>query len=164
VDSVKVSFRSANPRNNQRIEGTFLTVDRLEDDGSWRTVYIDGDWCTRFIWKGGLGHFGISFAEIIWDVPSETPQGLYRICHFGTRKTLLGDSESAFFHIPDWLLSNVVGSHAIGLLLQLARQVLSLSESLRHTLGYDLSRSRYKDFEGCTKTFLITIQHERPQN
>ena len=159
VDSVKVSFHSANPRNNQRIESTFLTVDFLEDDGSWQTVYVDGDWCTKFIWKGGaVTYLGVSFAEIVWDVPSEVPQGLYRICHFGTRKTLLGDAENAFFHVPDWLISNSVGSLAVGLLVQLARQTVLLSEYVRRQLGFDLSRSRYKDFEGCSKTFLVRKQ------
>lgn len=157
---MKVSFRSANPRNNQRIEGTFLTVDRLNDDGSWQTVYVDGDWCTKYIWRGGFGYLGVSFAEIVWDIGSETLQVLYRICHYGTRKTLIGTSESMLLHLPDWVVSNCVGSVAVGLMIQLARQITLLSESLRLKLGYDLSRSRYHDFEGCTKTFLVHSQQE----
>eukprot|EP00521_Asterionellopsis_glacialis_P018528 CAMPEP_0195296218 /NCGR_PEP_ID=MMETSP0707-20130614/18994_1 /TAXON_ID=33640 /ORGANISM="Asterionellopsis glacialis, Strain CCMP134" /LENGTH=751 /DNA_ID=CAMNT_0040357659 /DNA_START=41 /DNA_END=2293 /DNA_ORIENTATION=- len=65
-DNVFVSFRSANPRNNQRIEGTFLTVEKQDESGKWQTLYVDGDWCTKFYWKGGVGHFGESFAEITW--------------------------------------------------------------------------------------------------
>jgi neutral ceramidase len=50
--SVVVSFRSASPRNDHRIEGTFLTVDILDEYGHWQTLYVDGDWCTKLIWKG----------------------------------------------------------------------------------------------------------------
>ena len=44
-DEVSVTFRSANPRNNRRLEGPFLTVDMLNDSGDWQTLYKDGDWC-----------------------------------------------------------------------------------------------------------------------
>jgi len=151
---VKVTFRSANPRNNQRIEGTFLTVDHLDDDGAWKTVYVDGDWCTKYVHRGSA-FTGASFADIIWDVPTKTPQGLYRVCHYGTRKRLLGFSETSLFHVPDWLITNLVGSFAGGLLVQLARESASISRSVRHYISHYLSRTRYKDFEGCSKTFLV---------
>lgn len=151
---MKVTFRSANPRNNQRIEGTFLTVDHLEDDGSWKTVYVDGDWCTKYVHRGS-SFTGVSFADIIWNVPAETPQGLYRVCHYGTRKRLLGFTGSSFFHVPDWVLTNLVGSIGGGLLLQLAREASTLSETVRQSISRYLSRTRYKDFEGCSKTFLV---------
>lgn len=153
-DTVKVTFRSANPRNNQRLEGTFLTVDHLEDDGSWKTVFVDGDWCTKYVHRGN-SLTGVSFADILWDIPSETPQGLYRVCHYGTRKRLLGVSEASFFHVPDWLLTNLSGSYAGGLLLQLARETAALSRHVRQRISHYLSRTRYKDFEGCSTTFLV---------
>lgn len=39
-DDVIVSFNSANPRNNQRIEGSYLTVDRLNSSGNWSVEYV----------------------------------------------------------------------------------------------------------------------------
>lgn len=149
-----MTFRSATPRNNQRLEGTFLTVDHLEDDGSWKTVFVDGDWCTKYVHRGS-SLTGISFADIIWDVPQETPQGLYRVCHYGTRKRLLGFSEASLFHVPDWLITNVVGSYAVGMLLQLARESAVLSQRVGQRIRHYLLRTRYKDFEGCSKTFLV---------
>lgn len=38
---------SGHPRNNPMAGGSFLTVERLEDDESWTTVATDADWETR---------------------------------------------------------------------------------------------------------------------
>ena len=45
------SFRSANPRNNQRLGGTFLAVQTLTSAGQWTNVAVDGDWETKFHWE-----------------------------------------------------------------------------------------------------------------
>lgn len=52
----------------------------------------------------------------LWD-PASVPISVYQVGQLFilsvpgklNRKTLLGGSENAFFHIPDWLLSNSVG-------------------------------------------------------
>jgi len=152
TDTVHVSFRSANPRNNQRIEGTFMTVDHhLEEDGSWKTLYVDGDWCTKYVWKSDVvGLFGISFAEMYWQIPSDATPGTYRICHEGTRKTLIGDVEWLAFYAPDWWLLETFGSMAAGLLAQGIKLLGSLSGSIeRWQFGY-------KDFYGCSSSFVVT--------
>lgn len=90
---VEVTFHSANPRNNQRLEGTYLEVQRKTSAGMWLTVAEDGDWSTKFHWWGGpvdplelaLAH--TSQARISWQVMPETARGLYRICHMGDHKT-----------------------------------------------------------------------------
>jgi len=153
-DNVFVSFRSANPRNNQRIEGTFLTVEKQDESGKWQTLYVDGDWCTKFYWKGGVGHFGESFAEITWDIPSESPKGLYRICHQGTRKTIIGDATTSYFSAPDWLLSNIMGSKAIHLAWEAYKLGFRFSEKIRYLTG-TMVGARYKDFSGCSRSFLV---------
>ncbi len=100
-DRVKATFRSANPRHNQRIEGTYLTVDKLnESNGIWETLYVDGDWCTEFHWNGGIQYWSQSFVDIVWEIPREVSVGLYRVCHYGTRKTMLGGILSSLFVIP----------------------------------------------------------------
>ena len=154
-DQVFASFRSANPRNNQRIEDTFLSVDRLgPDNGDWTTVYVDGDWCTKYYWKGGTVSLGVSFAEITWDIPPETEQGLYRICHYGTRKTLMGETGEAFLRVPDWVITNNSGSFVVSAILHTARLLRSATHFFERTMD-SWGWSRYKDFSGCSKTFLV---------
>lgn len=156
-DTVFVSFRSANPRNNQRIEGTFLTVDKVDDKGSWRTLFVDGDWCTKFVWKGGFGYFGVSFAEMHWEIPEEVTPGIYRMCHYGTRKTLLANFEDLFLHSPDFLSSNGVLSSGLGVVVNAIKYAVSITPSLRRWFG-QVSNSRLKDFSGCSQSFLVHQQ------
>jgi neutral ceramidase len=159
-ETVHVSFRSANPRNNQRIEGTFLTVDRLQDDGSWKTMYVDGDWCTKYIWKPleDIGTtLGISFAEVYWDIPLHEEQGIFRICHYGTRKTWIGDLEWMYFHIPDCMSTDLFGSMAAGLALQGVRFFSRTLDSFGMMVeSWMDSVGRKKDFQGCSRSFLVS--------
>lgn len=45
---VKVRFAGANPRNDLRLEGTYLKVERLTDEAKqqWQVVAVDGNWET----------------------------------------------------------------------------------------------------------------------
>lgn len=155
-DTVFVSFRSANPRNNQRIEGTFLTVDHLLDDGSWKTLYVDGDWCTKYVWKSDVDILGVSFAEIYWTIPLNAQQGIYRICHDGTRRTLFGDLNWIAYHTPDWWAFDMFGSMAAGILAQLVRLFARLSDSFADALS-SWEVGHLKDFHGCSRSFLVTV-------
>lgn len=38
---------AGHPRNNPSAGGSFLVVERLEDDESWTTVATDADWDTK---------------------------------------------------------------------------------------------------------------------
>ena len=152
--TVGVSFRSANPRNNPHIESTFLTVDTLDDSGKWRTLYVDGDWCTKYHWKGGLSYFGESFADIYWNIPQSTSQGLYRICHYGTRKTILGDLEAIALRWSNWLATTVVGTPSLAWTLSIIQLTALISHRMKEWLG-NLEKFRLKDFQGCSKTFLV---------
>ena len=88
LDTVIVKFRSANPRNNQRANGSYLavqyevtqelgtlkrnfnsaaeflgmkTVDKFETE--WKNVALDGDWETKFHWVNVIDDplaFGVS--------------------------------------------------------------------------------------------------------
>ncbi|XP_077987550.1 putative neutral ceramidase C [Glandiceps talaboti] len=49
-DRVNVTFQAGNPRNDLKLEDTYLEVQRSHDLVNWETVYTDGDWCTRFYW------------------------------------------------------------------------------------------------------------------
>jgi neutral ceramidase len=155
-DTVVASFRSANPRNYQELGKTFLTVEYLHDDSSWETVFNDGDWCTRYYWKSTTDLPGVSFAEISWDIPPETPQGIYRICHYGSRRTLLGDFERTLLHAPDWWTFDGFGSIAIGVAFQFAKASQYFSDLVWMALD-GVDRSSTKDFSGCTQGFLVQI-------
>lgn len=91
-EQVSVTFHSANPRNDQRIQSTFLSVDRQEGH-RWVTVAVDGDWETKYSWKAGpedplnIGLAGQSESTITWNIPEDASNGTYRICHYGAHKT-----------------------------------------------------------------------------
>jgi neutral ceramidase len=154
-DTVLVSFRSANPRNNLRLGDTFLTVDSLDHKGQWQTIYVDSDWCTRFHWKGGCEYWGTSFAEISWNIPDDTPQGLYRICHRGTRKTFLGQAEEALYRAPASVTTDLMGSYAVTMILQLLKLSVHFSRTLMQSVERAMAFARTSDFEGCSRTFLV---------
>jgi len=86
-DVVSVKFQSGNPRNNRRLQGTFLTVDLQVNASSWKTVATDGDWNTKFTWKHSTLLSPESHAYIEWVIPADVQAGTYRVCHLGDRKS-----------------------------------------------------------------------------
>ncbi|TEB38006.1 Neutral/alkaline nonlysosomal ceramidase [Coprinellus micaceus] len=88
-DKVSAQFVGANPRNNLRLEGTFLTVDRLEN-GQWRTVRSDSHPSTTYQWKRVNTITGTSTVTISWTIESGTPAGTYRLSYFGDSKPFIG--------------------------------------------------------------------------
>lgn len=153
-DSVVVSFRSANPRNYNNLGETFLTIEQLQNDSTWTTIFNDGDWCTRFYWKSTIDLPGVSFAEITWDIPPEIPQGIYRICHYGARTTLLGDISWTLFHAPDWWTLDGFGSMAAGALFQAVKVLQYFSDLVRLSFA-GLNDPSVKAFHGCSQSFLV---------
>ncbi|CAG5114790.1 unnamed protein product, partial [Candidula unifasciata] len=87
---VTVKFVSANPRNDLKTNDTFLAVENLAGPGNWQVKYTDAHWDTRFKWIRTSTILGHSEAEITWQIPANQMSGLYRIRHFGTRKSLFG--------------------------------------------------------------------------
>jgi neutral ceramidase len=96
-DSAVAVFHSANPRNDQRIQDTYLTVEKEGKLGVFHTVAVDGDWETKFHWTSGkedvenIGLSGVSRAQITWAIPDTASTGTYRICHHGNRKMALNE-------------------------------------------------------------------------
>nr|WBW70150.1 venom protein [Lampona murina] len=88
-ETVTVTFVSGHPRNDLMLEGTFLTVDRLNPNtGNWTTVATDADWETRFHWTRTNMVLGHSEAKVTWDIPEDIKPGTYRIQHFGHSKSI----------------------------------------------------------------------------
>jgi neutral ceramidase len=104
-ETVKVTFQGANPRNNQRIEDSFLSVElqtTVAGKNVYKTVANDADWSTKFHWKAAPDHpldFAVkkeSTVTIDWTIPKETVAGTYRICYHGDHKTAKGSKVIPF--------------------------------------------------------------------
>ncbi|EKM60398.1 uncharacterized protein PHACADRAFT_167760 [Phanerochaete carnosa HHB-10118-sp] len=93
-DTVSARFVGANPRNNLRLEETFLTVDQLMN-GQWISVRSDSHPSTRFEWLRTSTTFGYSTVNISWTIEDITAPGTYRLTYLGDAKSL-GGSISPF--------------------------------------------------------------------
>merc|ERR1711957_536954 len=86
--TVSVTYRGANPRNNLRLQGTFLTVEREGGSSGWTIVASDSNWETKFRWKSTNPPIA-SYSEVTveWTIPSQTQSGTYRVCYIGDWKS-----------------------------------------------------------------------------
>jgi neutral ceramidase len=81
--TAKVIFWGAHPKNNLRIQGTFLEVQRKESD-KWITIFTDRDPCTIYKWNRDF--IANSKITIMWNIPADTKPGEFRIVHYGDSK------------------------------------------------------------------------------
>ncbi|KAF2223987.1 Neutral/alkaline nonlysosomal ceramidase [Elsinoe ampelina] len=87
--AIEVSFQAANPRNDVRLEGTFVAVERFsEHTGVWYSVRDDSDWSVVFGWERTSTLLGTSIVTVRWEL------GRYRIKYHGDAKSLGGDFEA----------------------------------------------------------------------
>lgn len=83
-EKVEVSFYGAHPKNDLRIEDTYLRVEKFSSN-QWETAYTDRDFCTYFRWeREGLAK---SIITIEWNIPLNQIPGIYRIRYFGNWKS-----------------------------------------------------------------------------
>jgi len=92
---VTASFVGACPRNNLRLEGTFMTVDQ-QVAGGWKTVRTDSHDSTIFEWKRDNLVLGYSTTTLSWAIEDGTPAGTYRLTYYGDWKNGLGGKITAF--------------------------------------------------------------------
>ncbi|KDR69911.1 hypothetical protein GALMADRAFT_255768 [Galerina marginata CBS 339.88] len=92
-DTVSALFVGANPRNNLRLEGTFLTVDQLVS-GQWKSVRTDSHPSTVYRWTRVSTILGTSSVNVSWTIESGTPAGTYRLSYFGDSKPFIGSISS----------------------------------------------------------------------
>jgi neutral ceramidase len=90
--TVRVKFWGANPRNDLRIQGSFLEVQRRSPEGSWTAVLYDWDWETVFHWERYPcpGAAACSLITVEWRLPPDVEPGTYRILHRGKRRAADG--------------------------------------------------------------------------
>jgi neutral ceramidase len=86
---VNATFVGANPRNNLRLEGTFLAVEQLVGT-TWTTVRDDNDWFLVYTWVRKDGLIGTSEVTASWETESYSIPGTYRIRYNGDAKALGG--------------------------------------------------------------------------
>ncbi|HWN68118.1 MAG TPA: neutral/alkaline non-lysosomal ceramidase N-terminal domain-containing protein [Haliangium sp.] len=82
--TARAVFWGGHPKNNLKIQGTFLEVQR-NVSGVWTTVARDWDPETRYIWqRDGIAN---SKVTIEWDIPQSATPGQYRLVHSGHWKS-----------------------------------------------------------------------------
>jgi len=91
--TVSAQFVGANPRNNLRLEGTFLSVEHLVSS-NWEVVRSDSHPSTKYRWTRINGLFGTSSVNISWTIEPGTPSGAYRLVYFGDSKPFIGSISS----------------------------------------------------------------------
>lgn len=84
--TVQAVFVTAHPKNNLRINGTYMEVQR-KVNGRWQRVLSDFDFETRYRWKRTNWINGESQAILEWDIPADAPTGEYRFVHHGDSKS-----------------------------------------------------------------------------
>lgn len=87
--NITATFVSANPRNDLRLESTYMEIQMrdAEDAEAWHTVRTDGHHSTTLRWTQMSTTRGTSQMEIGWQVEAGTAPGMYRMVHFGSSKT-----------------------------------------------------------------------------
>ncbi|KAF8526003.1 Neutral/alkaline nonlysosomal ceramidase [Hysterangium stoloniferum] len=93
-DTVSVEFVGANPRNNLRLEETYLSVEQIVNQ-QWEVVRSDSHPSTTFQWKRINSILATSTVTANWTIGEPgTPSGTYRIQYFGDSKSIFGSISS----------------------------------------------------------------------
>ncbi|KAI0333228.1 Neutral/alkaline nonlysosomal ceramidase [Cubamyces sp. BRFM 1775] len=103
-EAVIATFVGANPRNNLRLEQTFLNVDQLVN-GQWKAVRSDSHPSTTYQWARTSTILGTSTVNITWVIEDGTPSGTYRLTYFGDSKPLIGNITPFVGHSSSFTIS-----------------------------------------------------------
>ncbi|PIL32954.1 hypothetical protein GSI_05072 [Ganoderma sinense ZZ0214-1] len=103
-EAVIATFVGANPRNNLRLEQTFLSVDQLVNN-QWTSVRSDSHPSTTYQWTRTSTILGTSTVNITWVVEDGTPAGTYRLTYFGDQKPFIGDIGPFVGHSSSFTIS-----------------------------------------------------------
>lgn len=88
-DVVNATFQGANPRNNLRLEGTFVAVEQ-QVKGEWKQVRDDTDWFLVYTWRRTNFVLGYSEVDVSWETYGNAKPGTYRFRYYGDSKPLIG--------------------------------------------------------------------------
>lgn len=89
-ETVQAQFQAGHPRNDLKLQSSYVFVERRQADGSWQIVARDRDPELHFVWLPQSGQLtpvdlvtGPSTATAAWTIPNDTPAGIYRLRHAG---------------------------------------------------------------------------------
>ncbi|KAL8789905.1 MAG: hypothetical protein Q9195_006615 [Heterodermia aff. obscurata] len=85
-DTVQPTFVGANPRNDLRLEDTYVAVEQYINH-VWTRVRDDSDWDLIFHWKRTNTVLGTSEVKVEWELGDDVEGGKYRIRYWGASKT-----------------------------------------------------------------------------
>lgn len=93
-DTVRAEFQAGHPRNDLRVQASYVYAERQQPDGSWKVVAEDRDPELLYVWKPlqrqpipvDPAAVGASTAEAVWTIPRNTPPGTYRLRHEGASR------------------------------------------------------------------------------
>jgi len=91
--TMSAKFVGANPRNNLRQEGTFVAVEKKQNNGTWKRVRDDADWNLVYRWKRTEGLTGQSEVTVEWKADLA---GSFRLKYYGDSKSWLGGKITGF--------------------------------------------------------------------
>ena len=94
-DTVRAEFQSAHPRNDLKLQSSYVYAERQRADGGWDVVATDRDPELWFVWQPDAPSrvpldpaiVGSSTAAAVWAIPRNTPAGVYRLRHEGVAQT-----------------------------------------------------------------------------
>lgn len=90
-DVVSASFQAGHPRNDLKIQSSYVYAEHQRTDGTWEVVADDRDPALLFLWASALPSplpidpplIGPSTATVQWTIPKNARAGLYRLRHDG---------------------------------------------------------------------------------
>ncbi len=96
-DAVRAEFQAGHPRNDLRVQSSYVYAERMTGPDQWEIVATDRDPELAFVWKPLLPSpvavdppvIGVSTAEAVWTIPQNIAPGTYRLRHEGAAQTLL---------------------------------------------------------------------------
>jgi neutral ceramidase len=94
-DTVRAEFQAGHPRNDLKIQSSYVFAERLTGPDTWAVVATDRNPELLFVWKPMLPSplpvdpavIGPSTAEAVWTLPRDTPPGTYRLRLTGAAQT-----------------------------------------------------------------------------
>jgi neutral ceramidase len=83
-DTVRVVFQASSPNSDLKPEGSFVFIEKLNENDNWEAISYDADPETSFVWHSDaeepqFNASTTSTAEILWRIPRNTAEGDYRI-------------------------------------------------------------------------------------
>ena len=85
-EKAEVTFVGANPRNDLRLEDTYVAVEQYIDH-VWTRVRDDSDWDLIFHWRRTNTVLGTSEVKVEWELGEAARGGKYRMRYWGASKT-----------------------------------------------------------------------------